>query len=184
MFLHRIAAIAAVTLALGGAIAVAAPRSSFSPLIAQQPTEQPRMQGRWLQDLNLSPEQTEKIQAIRNRYKDPLSQERQAVQQAQQELRRLMVGNASADQVRQQYKQVETLRSQLMATRFNSLLEIRDVLTPEQRQKFADRLEKRGGVLRERLRDRSEKQLRNRDQNQLPLSAMDGNFAVMNAFND
>ena len=100
-------------------------------------------QGRFLQELNLTPDQTRRITAIRSKYKAELQQQRQATQQAQKQLRDLMVSSASAGQVRQQFQQVQTLRRQLSETQFNSLLEVREVLTVEQRRKFAELMQNR-----------------------------------------
>jgi Spy/CpxP family protein refolding chaperone len=174
MLPRRLAAIAAITLALGGAIAIAAPRTTFSSLFAQVPSEQQqhRRQEGWLKDLNLTPEQTQKIQAIRSRYKNQLDQQRQAAQQAQRELRDMMVGTASSDQIRQKYEQVENFRSQLMKTRFNSLLEIRDILTPEQRQKFVQHLNRPRGNLRERMKNRMGEQIQDRQLHHLGFQSL------------
>ncbi|MDX2098091.1 MAG: Spy/CpxP family protein refolding chaperone [Leptolyngbyaceae cyanobacterium bins.59] len=98
----------------------------------------------FLRDLNLSQDQIQKIQAIRNQYKDRMNQRRQAFQQAQRELRTLMAGTASRGQVQEKFRQVQSLRQQLEELHFNSMLEMREVLTPEQRQKFADRMQQGG----------------------------------------
>ncbi|UBF29005.1 Spy/CpxP family protein refolding chaperone [Kovacikia minuta CCNUW1] len=142
---RRISAIAAVLIALGGAVAIANQPSLFSQSTVQSPAEQPaqnrdRDKGGWLKDLNLTQDQLKKIQTIRNRYKNQFAQQRQAVQQAQRELRDLMAGDASAEQVRQKYQQLQVLKQQSGSTRFNSMLEIREILTPEQRQKFVSRM--------------------------------------------
>jgi len=50
------------------------------------------------------------MQEIQNQYQDQIAQ-RQAVRQARQELLELMAGTASASQVREKYRQVETLSS-------------------------------------------------------------------------
>ncbi len=162
MFSRRTALLAALgSITLGSAIVVASPKPPFAGhLFAQAPVEQrDRMRDGWLKDLNLTPDQMQKIRAIRSRYKDQLSQQRQAVQQAQKELKTLMVGNTSDDQIRQKYEQLKPLRQNLADTRFNSLLEIRDVLTPEQRQKFVDRFNKRHEGFRERMKNQSDQQL-------------------------
>jgi len=46
--------------------------------------------------------------------------------------------------LRQQHQEVQGLRNQLDNQRFETMLEIRQVLTPEQRTKMAELMEKRG----------------------------------------
>lgn len=103
-----------------------------------------------LRELNLSADQMTKIQHIRTRYHDELKNDREAARQAQQELRTLMAGTASDDQIRDKYRQVKDLRAKAADAQFSSMLEIRNVLSPEQRQKFADRMEKQRGGTRDR----------------------------------
>ncbi len=157
MFPRRIAAIAAAIVVLGGAIAIARPGALFPNPIAQV-SEESRERSRedWLKDLNLTPAQLQKIEAIRSRYKNDLTQQRQAVQQAQKELRAMLAGDTPADQVRQKYNEVRTLKQQLANTRFNSLLETREVLNLDQRKKFAERMRHQRREFRERFKDRME----------------------------
>jgi Spy/CpxP family protein refolding chaperone len=99
----------------------------------------------WLRDLDLSPDQMQKIQSIRGQYQDKLVSQRQAARQSQRELRTLMAGDASVDAIRQKYREAQTLKQQVANTQFDSMLEMRQVLTPQQRQKFAERMEQKRG---------------------------------------
>jgi periplasmic protein CpxP/Spy len=149
--------IAAALILLGGAVALAKPTlqssapspeaiSSSDPQgVAQSPVVPPMRQPGmgWLRDLDLSPDQMQKIRAIRGQYQEKLMSQRQAARQAQRELRTLMAGDASIEEIRQKYRTVQTLHQQVADTQFNSLLEMRQVLTPPQRQKFAERMEQR-----------------------------------------
>lgn len=65
------------------------------------------------------------------------------MRQAQQELINLLAGNASREQIRSKYNQIRGLRQQLTDAEFENTLAIRDVLTPEQRQKFIELMFKR-----------------------------------------
>ncbi len=57
-----------------------------------------------------------------------------------------MTGNASDDQLRQQHQEMQALRQQVETRRFETMLQIRKVLTPEQRAKAAQLMqEHRGG---------------------------------------
>ncbi|NJP09972.1 MAG: Spy/CpxP family protein refolding chaperone [Leptolyngbyaceae cyanobacterium RU_5_1] len=110
----------------------------------------------WLKNLNLSRDQLQKIREIRQQYKDKLAQQQQAIRQAKQELHTLMAGNASADQIRQKFNQVKALRQQLADTRLESMLAIRNLLNPEQRQKLAEYMRQYAGKSRGRLTERME----------------------------
>jgi len=119
---------------LMNSIALADNAVQAATLIAQVP--QPQRQENWLKELNLSPDQLQKIREIRKQYQGRLTEERQAVRQAQQELNQLMTSNAPTDQIRQKYDQVQALKQKLGDTRLESMLAIRDVLNAEQRQKL------------------------------------------------
>ncbi|MBD2019893.1 Spy/CpxP family protein refolding chaperone [Leptolyngbya sp. FACHB-36] len=158
---RRIAIIVAVFVALGGAVAAA--KSFYSSPIAQMlPSESVQAPsqsvartepapspdkfdrgGDLLKNLNLTADQLQKVRVIRSQYRDPLAQQRQAMKQTQQELRSLMAGEASTEQVRQKYNQLKVARQQLADTQFDSMLAVREVLTLEQRRKFADSMQKR-----------------------------------------
>lgn len=150
MVIRHVATLAAVVCTVGSVIVLTPPitviSSAVSQSLAQAQSSQPKqakMKG-WLKELNLSPDQIQKIKQIRSQYQGRLTQERQAVQQAQQELKELMTGNASAERVRQKFDQVQTLRQQLADTRLESMLAIRKVLNSEQRQKLAELMQRRG----------------------------------------
>lgn len=107
----------------------------------------------WLQQLNLSQTQIQRIQSIRNQYKDRISQKRQSLKQAQQELQALMQSNAAKNQVMDKFRQVQGLRQQLEELNFNSMLDIREVLTVEQRRQLSEQMQrrKRGGSGRQNM---------------------------------
>jgi Spy/CpxP family protein refolding chaperone len=156
---RRISLLATLIIVLGGAVALATP-TLFPAPIAQMPKPSLSKDAKpdgigWLTELNLTPEQTQKVRAVRRQYKDAIAQQRQASRQADQELRNLMKGSATTEQIRQQYGQVKTLRAQLADTEFESFLATREILTVEQRQKFAERMETRRKRFRDRSGDRS-----------------------------
>jgi len=146
--------IAAIAM-IGGTVALAKPAAlGFRPQTVAQasPESIPRRTERgWLKELNLSPDQIQKIRAIRSQYKESLAQKRQAVQQAQQTLRDSMVGDTSQDQLQQQYNQLKTLRQELADTQFASVLAMRAILNPEQRRQFAEHMQKQQKHRRDRL---------------------------------
>lgn len=143
MLYRSIPVMIALLLTLGGAIVLPISTASCMTL-AQADTQspqrsRPQRKENWLQELNLNREQIQKIQQIRRQYQDRLTQQRQSVKQAQQELKTLMAsGDASSEQIRQKFSQVQTLQQTLADTRMESMLAIRTVLTVEQRQKMTE----------------------------------------------
>jgi Spy/CpxP family protein refolding chaperone len=153
--LRRVSVLGVLMLSLGSAVAFANPNSLLPQAIAQNTEEQSRPnrgKAQLFQELNLTPEQTQQIEAIQNQYQDQISQRRQAVRQARQELVELMASTASQNQIREKYRQVETLKQQVADIKFESMLAMREVLTPEQRRQFAERKQNRWGNYRNRER--------------------------------
>jgi periplasmic protein CpxP/Spy len=149
MSYRSVPVIIALLLSLGSAAALPISAASCMTL-AQADTQssqrsRPQRKENWLQDLNLNKEQIQKIQVIRRQYQDRLTQQRQSVKQAQQILKDLMAsGNASSEQIRQKFNQVQTLQRSLADTRMESMLAIRNVLTVEQRQKLTELMRQSG----------------------------------------
>lgn len=147
MSVRSLAVIVAVILSSGSAIAftdaivVAYPSHRSLQLAQRQPDSG---QVNWLRGLNLKPDQIQKIQEIRNQYQARLNEQKQAVRQAQQELKQLMASNAASERIRQKFDQVQSLKQRLGDTRMESMLAIRNVLNPEQRQKLSEIIQQQG----------------------------------------
>ena len=97
----------------------------------------------FLQELNLSPAQKQKIEQIRRQYQGQINLRKKNLRSARQKLVEMMTGTDPAEAIRSQYQQVLTLRQELEELRFESILDTREILTPEQRQKFADIMQSR-----------------------------------------
>ncbi len=133
--------------------------ASLEQFLAQSPTPSPRegggKRGQWLEQLNLTNAQTEQLKTIRQKYKEQIEQLQDKIKTANQELGTMMAGTDSGNALRNKHAEVTSLRQQLDKVRFESLLEMRDVLTPSQRSQFAQMMQRKGGQLRDRLnRDR------------------------------
>jgi Spy/CpxP family protein refolding chaperone len=153
--------ITTVILALGATVTFATAPSLLSRSTAQRsqvPAIETEQRG-WLRQLNLTTEQVKQIREIRSRYKTPLEGKRQALRQARQELQALMSTDASTEVIRQKFEQIQPLRQELMKIQFDSLLEIRGVLTVEQRQKFGEIQQRRHGNVRNRVRERLDQEM-------------------------
>lgn len=107
-----------------------------------------------MQELNLSRDQIQQLQALRQRYQPQIRDRHQSLRQANQCLQQLLSGTASSAQIRNQRRKVTALRGEIDDLRFESLLEMRNILTPEQRQKWAELVKGRRDTIRDRLEQR------------------------------
>jgi len=149
MLAQKISVLSILLLLMGaGAQAQALPNSLPDRTVAQhfrgpkKPHRGPQM---LMEELNLSQAQMQELEEIQQKYQDQFSQQRQELHEAQQELRELMAGTASTRQIRNKYRQVSQLRQQMGDLHFESMLEMREVLTPEQRRQFAEQMQRRHG---------------------------------------
>ena len=95
--------------------------------------------------LDLTEEQSTQIEAIQEKYRAANEENYQQLEQAREEMRSLLSSDANPNQLRQQHQEMQSLRQQLGNNRFEAMLEVRDILTPEQRQKMADMMAQRRG---------------------------------------
>jgi Spy/CpxP family protein refolding chaperone len=152
---------AILMLSFGNAIAFAAPK--VLPQRIAQNTEAPQGHkaqywDRFMQELNLTPDQVQKVQTIRAQYKDQIAQRRQELVQAKKELQDLMASTASDDQIREKHSQVEDLEQKLRSVMFDQMLAFRQVLTPEQRTQAAEIMQKRHQAFKNNLSNQSQQQ--------------------------
>jgi Spy/CpxP family protein refolding chaperone len=143
-------------LTLGSATAATAVSNPVEPqTIAQnqRPNRPGGKQGGMFDQLNLSADQKQKMQAISDRYKDQISQRMQAVRQARQELATMMTGTANASQMREKHRQIIGLRQQLEEVQFESTLAMREVLTPEQRSQLTQLMQQRRPTAKNRMQN-------------------------------
>lgn len=101
--------------------------------------------GQWMESLDLNATQKQQLEAIRQKYQDQMKSVSEQLRANQNQLRTLMSGNGSDKEIRAKHTQVNNLRQQLGEMRFNSMMESRQVLTPEQRQKFSQLMQERRG---------------------------------------
>ncbi len=98
---------------------------------------------RLMRQLKLDQVQRQQLKAIKLEYEDSIIDLRQEVSQAKQTLSDLMVGTADRETIRTQYQQVQLLNQQLGKLHFESMLQMREVMTPEQRIQFAQFMRQR-----------------------------------------
>lgn len=110
------------------------PTPSPSQNPAPKPPKKPR--GGGFAALNLTEDQKNKITEIRQKYRQQMSQNQQSLRSAQQELSQMLSGSASDSEIRSKHQEVSKLRQGLDDLNLQSMLEIRSVLTPEQRSQL------------------------------------------------
>jgi len=150
------------SMTVGSNIVFAAPINSSSPsfepnLIAQSRTRLMRKgEGpeALMKQLNLSSQQQQQLTAIRQKYQGQMKQLHEQLRQNQQELKAMMDGTTSANTIMAKHDQVIGLRQQLDKLRFQSMLESRDVLNPDQRKQFAQLMDQRRENWRNKKGDR------------------------------
>lgn len=106
----------------------------FSPGIAHS---QPRID---FSQLNLSPEQRQSIQQIRQTDGAQVQKLRQDVRASRMQLRTLVNNDAPDVQIQQELDRLLQLQSQLTRLRIGNWIKIRKVLTPEQKVQIRDQL--------------------------------------------
>lgn len=106
--------------------------------------------GKVCQELNLSPEQKEKLKTIRAAHRETIKPLREKKMAAVKKLREGFKSGATADSLRATHKELGALHTQMSDARFENALAIREILSPEQRVKF-DSIK---GKVRNRFKDR------------------------------
>ncbi|WP_141735399.1 Spy/CpxP family protein refolding chaperone [Oligoflexus tunisiensis] len=93
-----------------------------------------------LGELNLSAEQAQQIVNIRRQWK-PAEEKRlrEDFSFLKQNLAQAMADNSPAEEVRRRFELMQKKYLELQTMKFEKLLRIREVLTPEQRKKFSER---------------------------------------------
>ncbi len=149
--LRRVSVLGLAILSIGGVVALANGNRLLPQITAQTTESQPGNQNQsrlahnrnsLVRVLNLTPDQVQKLQAIRRQYKDQILQTSQQLRQARQQLSEAIAGTAPADEVRVKHRQVDALQQQLGDLRFESTLAVRELLTPEQRAKYVEAMQK------------------------------------------
>ncbi|WP_310425747.1 periplasmic heavy metal sensor [Chamaesiphon sp. VAR_48_metabat_135_sub] len=99
--------------------------------------------GNLVKELNLSPDQIQRLQQLRTNSKGKTKDRRQALRIAKQELTQLLQGSANSDQIRQKRQQVQSLQREVADTNFENTLAIREILSSEQRVKLQQLMQQR-----------------------------------------
>lgn len=128
--------------------------------------------GKILKQLNLSPEQLQKLKEVRDRDRDRIRDLSQQSRQANRELRDLLASNESSAVIRQKHTQVLNLQQELQKQHFERMLAMRDILTPQQRSQLNEIIQKNRpdrspNRPKESIRDNIRDNIKNRIENRL-----------------
>lgn len=94
-------------------------------------------------ELNLTADQKEKLKKLREESKAGHKDERKKMRSEAKAFKDKMAGNASDDELRKEFAKAQEKRAEMAKSRFEHMLKVRAILTPEQRKKFAELAEKK-----------------------------------------
>ena len=94
-----------------------------------------------LHQLDLTDSQKEQIKKIHSHYRQQMRKKKSNLTLLQQQLSDLMVGTEPVELIRAKNRQLVDLREEIGSLRFESMLATREILTPQQRQKFREIIE-------------------------------------------
>ena len=96
-----------------------------------------------LQQLDLSAEQSQRIETIKEEFKAKNVALDEEIKTNHQQGRLSLGSDASPEELRQQHQRVQALHQQLNNNRFEMMLQVREVLTPEQQDQLAELIEQK-----------------------------------------
>jgi hypothetical protein len=91
-----------------------------------------------IQELNLSQQQQQQIETIRQQRRGEIESLKQRMQQLRQEMDQLLSTNAPESSIRAKFTEIQAVKQKIAEVRFEQMLATREVLTPEQRVKFRE----------------------------------------------
>ncbi|MBF2055675.1 MAG: Spy/CpxP family protein refolding chaperone [Cyanobacterium sp. T60_A2020_053] len=104
--------------------------------------------------LNLTAQQRQEMSQIKAKYDPQMKTLREEMGAEREKLRTMMRNNESTENIRSQNQVIANLGNKMRALGFESMLEMREVLTPEQRDKFAELMQERRANMPEQRRNR------------------------------
>ncbi len=111
---------------------------------------------RFIEELNLTDEQVSQLQAIKDANRDAMQDLGDRIATAHDTLRDMMAGDATEAELRAQHEIVQDLHQEAGDQKFETMLAIRAILTPEQRAEMADRMQQRHDRYQENMDFRGE----------------------------
>ncbi len=105
--------------------------------LGQAANSQDEWATQYIEKYKITPEQVAQLRVIEERYCNQTANFRLELKQAERELFELMVSTASSTQWQEKARQFEALQTEAAQLYFNEFLEIREVLTLEQRRQWS-----------------------------------------------
>lgn len=96
--------------------------------------------------LKLTEEQKNKIKEIRKSSKDANQETHEALKAGRKAMQELMTGDGKKDEILAKFDSLQSQRNKMARARFEMMLAVRDVLTPDQRKQFREFLQSHSGV--------------------------------------
>ncbi len=90
-----------------------------------------------LKSMDLTEEQRNKIKEIRKAGKEASKEIRSALKTGRKTMEDLMKSHANKDEIISKFESIQTMRNKMARARFDMMLAVREILTPEQRQKLS-----------------------------------------------
>lgn len=87
-------------------------------------------------ELNLTAEQKKQLKDSGGYSREDMKKKHTALREAQKSLEETLKSDASEEQIRAKFTELQTIQEDFAKARFEKILKIRSVLTPEQRAKF------------------------------------------------
>lgn len=112
--------------------------NSNSTLVSQNKKMGEGRKDRLMEQLNLSSEQKQQMDAIRAKYQSQFESLASEIRAERTALNEMMRNNQSENNLRSQHQKITSLNQRMADLRFNSMLEMRAVLNPEQRQQWGE----------------------------------------------
>ncbi|WP_052456690.1 Spy/CpxP family protein refolding chaperone [Leptolyngbya iicbica] len=111
---------------------------------------------RLIETLDLSEDQVTQIRAIREGDREEMQALHANLRNEREAMHTLMSGTASDEELRAQHEEIQTLHREVADLRFENMLAVRNVLTPEQRTELSERMAQRREDHRGRFQERRE----------------------------
>jgi periplasmic protein CpxP/Spy len=122
------------------------PRSTEIPQDATQRREKGEGKGDKLMDkLNLTTQQQQQMQSIRTKYQPEIDNISEQMRNEREKMSTMMRNNESQNNLRSQHQKISGLQQKMNNLRFESMLETREILNPQQRQELAEMMGERKG---------------------------------------
>ncbi|SMF63343.1 Spy/CpxP family protein refolding chaperone [Pseudobacteriovorax antillogorgiicola] len=97
-----------------------------------------------MSQLDLSEEQRTKIKDIRQSSRDEHKETRKTLKETRRSFEELLGSDAAESEIRKAHETLQGLKAKMAEKRFENMMAIRAILTPEQRKKFHELRPKKG----------------------------------------